>query len=236
MNALFDSRELIVKIVFLGNSLTEGAYGGNWVRILAQRHPEHTLINAGVGGDTVYNLSARLETDVLAHEPDGVFVMGGGNDAISYAQPETRKYYRRSKAVPEGIVTPEAFTQLYRDMLTRIQLAHALVWVGLAPSEYNPAVVAALKQYNELTMQSCRALNIPVLDLMAHFTPDQVAERPPLNMDYVRLIGQRVAAKWRDYEAEQVRGGFSYTFDGVHITAKTAERFADLIGAFIGLS
>ena len=50
--------------------------------------------------------------------------MVGGNDAISYSQPKTRSYYRQEQEIPEGVVTPEQFETAYRELLTKLQLAH----------------------------------------------------------------------------------------------------------------
>src|SRR5689334_16774000 len=135
----------LMRIVFLGDSLIWGGYGGNFVAEVARLLPEHTMINAGHGGNTVVNLQRRLD-DVLGHDdavgekPDGVFVMIGGNDAIAYSQPATRRYYRRVQKLPNGFITPDEFSRAYRDLLTGLQLAHVLAWVGLEPTEYSPEV------------------------------------------------------------------------------------------------
>ena len=50
-----------MKITFLGDSLTWGGYGGNFVEYVADQLPDHTIVNAGVGGDTVINLLRRLD-------------------------------------------------------------------------------------------------------------------------------------------------------------------------------
>jgi lysophospholipase L1-like esterase len=221
-----------MKLIFLGNSLVEGIYGGNFVAGVAARLPEHTIINAGVGGSTILNLLNRLDS-VLEKKPDGIFVIGGGNDAISFSQPETRKYYRRAQKVPAGVVTPDMFARHYRDLLTRIQLAHVQAWVGLSPIEYNPEVVATLKQFNELARDAADSLNIPVLDLMAHFVPENIPARPPLDQAYINLIGQREKAGWSDYEAEQKGGSYAFTFDGLHLTPESARRVTDLIVEFL---
>jgi lysophospholipase L1-like esterase len=224
-----------MKLVFLGNSLTEGKYGGDFVSLVAKRLPQHEIINAGVGGDTILNLLARLDEDVLSHEPDGVFVMCAGNDAISYLYSDVRKYYRRSKDVPDGIVTPELYAQSYRDLLTRLQVAHVQAWVGLSPSEYSPELFDTVRQYNDLAAEAARALNIPVLDLMPHFTAENIPSRPPLTMDTIRLIGQREMSGWNDYENEQQRNGYQYTFDGLHLTPKAAAQLAEIIVEFLNL-
>lgn len=221
-----------MKWVFLGDSLTWGGYGGRYLDEVARRLPACTLINAGVGGDTVLNLLERLDA-ALAVQPDGVFVMIGGNDAIAYSQPATRPYYAQSKGVPDGAMTPQQFARTYRDLLERLALAHVPTWVGLPPIEYNPATVAALRDYNRLAAQAARVLNLPALDLMAAFPSTHVPERPPLNLGTITLIGRRIAAGWQDYETERARGGYTFTFDGLHFTPEAARRAGALVASFI---
>ncbi|MCC6616771.1 MAG: hypothetical protein IT320_25075 [Anaerolineae bacterium] len=222
-----------MRIVCLGDSLTWGEYGGSYVDVLARLRPEHSFINAGVGGDTVLNLLERLGRDVLRHEPDGVFVMVGGNDAISSIYPATRRYYLQVKKVPEGYVTPDQFEQNYRELLAQLQLAHVVTWVGLQPNEYSRALVDTLQEYNARAANAARAHNIPMIDLMGPLLPHKLPERPPFTMDEINLIGRRVKAGWDDYETARQRGGFSYTFDGSHPTPQGAEKIAHLIADFL---
>ena len=64
------------RVIFLGDSLTWGGYGGNYVEAVRERvGTQHEIINAGVGGNTTVNVLRRLARDVIAHEPDKVLVM-----------------------------------------------------------------------------------------------------------------------------------------------------------------
>ena len=222
-----------MKIVCLGDSLTWVGYGGSYYQELVKLMPEHEWINAGEGGNTVINLLRRVEKDVLSHAPDGVLLMVGGNDAISYSQPKTRSYYRQAQGIPEGVVTPEQFEQAYRDFLTRLQLAHIVVWIGLEPCEYNPEAVAALRDYNARAKNIARSFNLPVLDLMDAFPPGDVPERPALSIEYILTIGAREKRGWNDYEGAREKGGFKFTFDGIHLTPESAHKTAELVAEFI---
>ena len=75
------------KVIFFGDSLTEvGAKPGGYITkmtaALAQKNlsSDYQLIGAGVGGNKVYDLYLRMEDDVLAQNPDIVFVWIGVND------------------------------------------------------------------------------------------------------------------------------------------------------------
>lgn len=222
-----------MKIIFLGDSLTWGRYGGNFLAEVAKHLPQHEIVNAGESGSTVLNLVQRLD-DVLEQSPDGVFVMVGGNDAISYSQPATRRYYEQVQKVPGGAVTPEMYMQAYRDLLTTLQANQVLTWVGLATLEHNPAVVQTLAQYNQLAREAAEALNLPVLDLTAHLPlPQPVPERPPLDQAVINLIGKRVREGWTEYEAEQARGGYTFTFDGLHLTPEAAVKVGEVVADFL---
>lgn len=81
-----------VTIVAFGSSSTEGvgattrenAYPAQLEALLRQRLPRVPLrvLNRGIGGDTVRQMMARLEKDVIAEDPDLVIWQTGTNDAL----------------------------------------------------------------------------------------------------------------------------------------------------------
>ena len=222
-----------MRIVFIGDSLTWGGYGGNFVDIVAGRLPEHVIINAGVGGDTVVNMLRRVDDVIEEHKPDAAFCMVGGNDAVSYSQPETRPYYRKSKRIEQGFVSPDDHAEAYRELLQRLQLAFVMPMIGLSPTEYSADLVAARAEYSTRVREIAHSLNVPLLDLDAPFTPAQPIERPPVNLMFIQTIGDNIAQGWADYETERQKWGYTYTFDGMHLTPQSAEAFADLIVPFL---
>src|SRR6185312_2075040 len=75
------------KVVFFGDSITEqGAKPGGYIvkmtDAIAQKNLSnaYSLIGAGVGGNKVYDLYLRMDDDVLAQNPDVVFIYVGVND------------------------------------------------------------------------------------------------------------------------------------------------------------
>lgn len=221
-----------MKLVFFGDSLTQGTHGVSYVDKLATLMRGHTFINQGVNGDTSLNLYRRIEEDVIAEKPHGCLVMVGINDATSHAEPGSRPYYRLAKRIPQGHISPIAFRENLRAILMKLQHAGIRTWVALPPVEYRPALVNALREMNALQRELCTELNIPSLDLMAALTPATVPERPPLGLDHYR-IGLEVTLGRKRYDALQQAGGYSYSFDGIHLTDAAATRIATLLADFL---
>lgn len=71
-------------IVAVGDSIVvgTGATSGNGFVSVLEDWINLPIINEGVGGDTTQDVLDRLESDVLAHDPDIVILHVGGNDIL----------------------------------------------------------------------------------------------------------------------------------------------------------
>lgn len=221
-----------MKISFLGASLTEGKYGGDFVAAVRDALPEHTVINQGVGGNTVNKLLERVPA-VLEDAPDAVFVLPGSNDALAYVYAATRPYYKSQQDLPEGYLEPDSYAGYFRDLCQAFMLAQVQVWVGLPPMEYSPEAVAASTRFNQETRAVAEALDLPVYDFAVQLNPPLIPARPPLTLQMVFQIGDRVKSGWKDYAAEQAAHGYHYTFDGIHFTPATAARAGQWLADWI---
>ncbi len=222
-----------MNIIFFGDSLTQGTFGTGFVDKIAAAFPAHRFLNQGVNGDTTLNLYRRVSRDVIDLRPDGVFIMVGINDAITYAEAGTRHFYRLFKQIPKGVISPISARENMRAILSRLAAAQIKVWVGLPPIEYNPRTVDALRQLNAYTAEICAEMHIPTLDLMTQLTPSSVPNRPPFNLSiYARNFRTLLLGK-PAYDRMREAGNFTYSFDGIHLTEDGAQRFADLIVPFL---
>ena len=75
------------KVIFFGDSITQqGAKPGGYIvkmtEALAQKNlsSNYELVGAGIGGNKVYDLYLRMDDDVLAQNPDIVYIWIGVND------------------------------------------------------------------------------------------------------------------------------------------------------------
>ncbi|MBX2915819.1 MAG: sialate O-acetylesterase [Cyclobacteriaceae bacterium] len=80
------------KIVFLGNSITEG---GKWKQLLK----DSTVINRGISGDNTFGVLARLN-EIIKLKPSSLFVLIGTNDL--------------SKKIPDEVILENMFTIISR--------------------------------------------------------------------------------------------------------------------------
>lgn len=78
------------RTVFLGDSITDGYTYPQLVRdsLAAAKLPRMVAIDAGIGGDTMKGMRARVDRDVLAFHPTMVTISAGANDVGSGATPE----------------------------------------------------------------------------------------------------------------------------------------------------
>ncbi len=107
-----------MRIAFFGDSLTRGVPGCSYFALLGERLPGHTLVNYGVGNDTVVSLYRRVARMRFAEPFDvavllvGVNDVGDGSSSWSFrlvnalerkpaarSLEEFRKYYRKTLGV-----------------------------------------------------------------------------------------------------------------------------------------
>lgn len=165
-------------VVFYGDSITDAGrfddpqgLGRGYVRQLADRLSEQTVINSGVGGNRAVDLQARLADDVLAHQPDLVSIMIGINDTWrrfdrddpTTAEAFERNYLDIARQITDAgaglvllepfvlAVTDEQATAWRQDLEPRIETVHRLA------ADFDAPVVALDTELNRLAAASTAA-------------------------------------------------------------------------------
>jgi isoamyl acetate esterase len=160
------------RIVFLGDSITQaGAGPGGYISLMRESLAgaglagEFELIGAGISGNKVPDLQKRLEKDVLAKDPDLVFIYIGINDVWHWTHPNTKAKGGTSKA---------NFEAGLKDVIARIQGQGAKVVVctpsviGEKGDGSNPND-KMLDEYAELSRKVAREQGLQVCDLRKAF-------------------------------------------------------------------
>ncbi len=82
--ALEASAEGEYRVVFMGNSITEG-----WAKMAPAFFDEPSYINRGISGQTTPQMLIRFQQDVVSLQPSAVVILAGTNDIAGNTGPST---------------------------------------------------------------------------------------------------------------------------------------------------
>ena len=211
-----------MKILFLGDSITEGAGASapenNYVNKVGQKL-NCEVVNYGVGGTrigrqkavngkTIWNYDFRLRLEIMQDEADRVFVFGGTNDfghgALHLGEVESR-----------GEDTFCGSFRLLIDALCEKYCKEKLCFI------------IPMHRFEE-TAQKCKGEN-----------GDELGAALPEYVDAMRKILSEYEIEFIDlYEngipKPLVKTGDGYTVDGLHPNDKGHELIADIICEYVG--
>ncbi len=163
-----------------GNGLGDG-YVFFTDALLAAAYPERhiRLLNTGIGGNTVRDLAARWQRDVLDLQPNWVSVMIGTNDVWRQFD---------SYAFAEAVM-PDEFEQTYRDLVSRsrqnLDGMMLMTPFYIQPDRADP-MRARMDEYGLIVKRIAADLDCLFVDTQAAF--DQACE----SVDPLSLAADRV--------------------------------------------
>ena len=217
-----------MRIVFFGDSLTEGVDGASYLRALGAlaaddpRLEDVTLINAGRGGDTVLHLVRRVAQDVVPHAPDWVVIFVGVNDCRTWyvrrslptrANLGSVYYFLRRKGLWRA-VTPRRYGEGLRALVDALRARTSARIALCTPATASEALDARAERmldcYATQAREVASARNCPLIDIRAAFQAAAAArlrtDTPPtdyqLTCDGVHLSdagADLVASIFRDW-------------------------------------
>lgn len=169
------------KVVFIGDSVTDcgraqpvgeglfGAIGSGWVSvvdgIVNSVHPElHTrMVNMGTSGNTVRDLKARWDRDVIDQKPDWVSIMIGANDVWRQFDVPT---------ITEAAVPIEEYAQTLEGLVDQtLPLVSGLVMMTpyfMEPNRDDP-MRKAMDAYGNVVKEIASTRNVVFIDTQAAF-------------------------------------------------------------------
>lgn len=166
------------RIVFLGDSITQGGGGPEGYITVIKKHLEEKhkdlgidVVNAGISGNKVPDLQRRVEKDVIAKKPTIVFIYIGINDV-----------WHGEKDPARG--TPkDKFEAGLKEVIGKIKEGGAQVIVC------TPTVIgekkdgknnldAKLDEYSDVSRSVAKELKLPLCDLRKAFVEHLKANNP----------------------------------------------------------
>jgi isoamyl acetate esterase len=179
------------RIVFLGDSITQAGVGPKgYVTLIRKTLNEKRkdlgieVIGAGVSGNKVPNLQARLDKDVLAKKPTLVVIYIGINDV-----------WHGEKDPARG-TSKEKFEEGLKDIIGKITKAGARVLlctpsvIGEKKDGAN-SLDARLDEYADISRKVAKELKVPLCDLRRAFV-DHLKSSNADNKDRGVLTSDRV--------------------------------------------
>lgn len=242
-----------MRVVFLGDSLTEGVGGASYLdalRDLAAMDPLLAgikLMNAGRSGDTALHLARRVPLDVAPHQPDWVMIFVGANDATTalvwrahiptLRTIRQRRYFARRHV--RCAITPARFADALRLVVDTISATTSARVALCTPATVDEAIHTPtwrlLGHYATAVHHVAAERDCQVIDLYSRFTAS-IAHLPPrplagrIRSGVAQSLG---APQPRAYEAAARRYGYSLTHDGIHFTQRGAALVASALADWL---
>ena len=172
------------KIVFLGNSITEG--GKSWNK----RFNLQNLVNRGISGDITEGVLVRLN-EIYYYKPLAVFLLIGINDVfdsnIKNREKITPKYVANNiLKIAENIQKISKYTKIYIQTVLPVDLIKYKKIKGTAPF-HTVDLNEQINQINSIIKLSQSNSNIKIIDLHKNFVNEDGIIHNDLSSDGVHL-------------------------------------------------
>ena len=233
-------------VTLFGDSITEGKMSHNYVDLLAQRleHEGYRFMNAGISGDTAYNLLNRMDP-VVKSQPDYVVIMVGTNDMQAYLRGgHMTPQNQRMKKLPQA-VTLDWYISLLKQMVqslrtsTQAQIALCSIPIMGEDLESNPNQrICLINQSIKALTEELNVAYLPVYETMEEFLRTH-QQHPCVVFDESRFGAMMLKAAWdhnllgRSWDDISALNNLLLTVDTIHFNRRGAEIIADLIEKWI---
>ncbi|HEY6977533.1 MAG TPA: GDSL-type esterase/lipase family protein [Chitinophagaceae bacterium] len=185
------NREPKKKVIFFGDSITQAAVQPHgYITVMQemlqrQNISNYDLIGAGIGGNKVYDLYLRMDSDVLSKSPGIVVIYVGVNDVW------------HKKTYGTG-TDADKFEKFYRAIIAKLEAAGAKVVVCTPAvigekNDFTNELDGDLNKYSAIIRNITTELHIPLVDLRKAFLDYEVknntanADKGILTTDGVHL-------------------------------------------------
>lgn len=221
-----------MRIGFIGDSLTAGKPGSAYIARLRRAMPEHTLVNLGVGGDTVSSLLTRIRRRPMQEHLDIAFLWVGVNDIVeTEAMPVRLICALRAQRPAVDLTT---FREDYVRTL-EVLAARASSVVAVSPllkgERADGVLNRRLGQIRDIIREAAAMRgDVSYCDLYDEMMA--ALDRSP-GPDYVRAIPWRIVWDILTARSDAIIDrrssgrGYHYTLDGLHLNSRGADWVAE---------
>ncbi len=161
----------LTRVVFMGNSITEG-WDGQYPSYFL-KHPSY--INRGIGGQTTPQMLVRFRADVIRLKPKVVVILGGTNDICGNTGPSTVE-----------MISDNIFSMAELAKANGIKVVICSV-LPVYDYPWKPGVnpVERIAQLNSMLKEYCSLYCIPYVDYYTEMADEKLGLKSELTYDSV---------------------------------------------------
>jgi len=191
------------KVVFFGDSITQaGVAPKGYITVMQnmlqqQGITNYALMGAGIGGNKIYDLYLRMDSDVIAKSPDIVVIFVGVNDVWH-------------KSMYGTGTDPDKFEKFYRAIIHKLQANNAKVVICTPAAigektDFSNVQDGDLNKYCNIIRHVAADEKVPLIDLRK-FLLDYNLANNPTNVDrgILTVDGVHLNDKGNQLVAEQM--------------------------------
>lgn len=231
------------KVVLIGDSITHGRIGTNYIELLSQwdKGNNFDFINAGINGDLVWNVCQRVD-EIVECRPDVVTVLIGTNDANASLSPESQRSYTNRKKLPT-LPTHDwfrtMFTELLAELIQRTDSRIAVLSIPTIGEDFDSDEFTHSQKYSETIKEIALTMNIDYLPLNELMV--ERSQSVPSKTEYSSRKSEfeMIKAAMRYYllheswDSISENRGFSHHIDYLHLNTQGAALITELIQQFL---
>jgi lysophospholipase L1-like esterase len=221
-----------MKIVFLGDSLTEGTIGVSYFDIIKNNIPQHNLLNYGRNGEPVVGLYNRMKK-IDYNNADIAFIWIGTNDIfvkINWTYPIIKSFLNKPWAKDH-----KEFKLYYKRILEKMQnnvkkiFTISLWFIG---EDFNNKWNKELDEYSDIIRRISKDFNnVEYIDLrkvfVSKFSTKKVTKFLP-NSNSRLFFDSLTIRNAEQSDEKSTERGLQFTADGVHLNSVSANIVAYL--------
>lgn len=227
-----------MRILFIGDSITKGTQGVDWVRMISRKHQDWKVENAGLNGETINKTSDRLVLKLAQNDYDVVVFECGYNDVMlpTFVDrqgwfPKAYQHQLKLGNTPSNLQQFEHHLRESVDYMVSVSKVKVVLTTLGCINESNTAVTnLKAREYNKVIRKVAKEYNCALADVEERFasylnqrsTSDYLMEIfiNTAFLDAINCIIRRA-----DHLSET--RGLHLTIDGVHLNTKGALIFKE---------
>ena len=229
---LFEQERM--RILFIGDSIIRGTTGVNWVKHLARKHPEWTIENEGVNGDTLTKIKERLERKLkISRSYDVIVLQGGVNDilipsfkdrGVLFGNAHCHLLKKGYHPLKDGPDVETIFHEMISLIRRRTKATIVLATIGCMSEDPGFYLNDRKDEFNAIIRKVARYNGCVLADIAAIFDP-YLSKRKTNSFFLERFIN----TAWLDAfqcrvlnraDALSRRRGLHLTIDGLHLNSR----------------